>query len=94
MGSLSSNKNKMQILLCMSTATVMILIRQNLHCGKEVFTDLVNVLEPLSYVDVTTMLYDVSLSRLSMVYLEPPTVSGYITLPDIVMLCDTSPHAE
>ena len=70
----------------------------NLHAysvpsGKEVLVELEKVLEPLLYVDVTVMLYNVSLCRLSIVYLEPLIVSGYITLPDIVTLCDTSPHA-
>ena len=58
-----------------------------------VLTDWVSVLESLMYIDVTVMLYNVSLCRLSIVYLEPLIVSGYITLPDIVTLCDTSPHA-
>ena len=63
---------------------------------KEVLTDLElvdNSLEPLLYIDMTVMLYNVSLCRLPIVYLEPLIVSGYITLPDIVTLCDTSPHA-
>ena len=58
-----------------------------------VFTVWVMVLVPLLYIDVSVMLYNVSLCRLSIVYLEPLIVSGYITLPDIVTLCDTSPHA-
>ena len=66
----------------------------NLHLDKEVLTEFVNnFVKPLLYIDVTAILYNASLCRLSIVYLEPLIVSGYITLPDIVTLCDTSPHA-
>ena len=43
-------------------------------------------------VDVTTMLYNVSLCSSLIVYLKPSMVSGYVTLPDIVTLCNTFPH--
>ena len=66
---------------------------RNLRFGKEVLTDRYTILEPLLYVDVTVMLYSVSLCSPSMVYLGPPSMSGYMTLPDIVTLCDTFPHA-
>ena len=64
----------------------------NLHFGKKVLIERYTILEPLLYVDVTVMLYSVLLCSPSMVYLEPPSMSGYMTLPDIVTLCDTSPH--
>ena len=66
----------------------------NLHFGKEVLTDRYTILEPLLYVDVIVMLYSVSLCSPSIVYLESLSMSGYLTMSDIVTLCDTSPHDE
>ena len=68
-------------------------IISHLQFDKEVLTDLLNILEPLLYVHITAILYSVSLCNLLIVYIEPPTVSGCVTLPDIVTLCDTSPQA-